>query len=67
LHQLGYRFAAYPLTLLSAAMKAISEALSDLRKDEHPGDILLEFDELRRIVGFDDYYSAEKAYSDRRS
>ena len=67
LHQLGYRFAAYPLTLLSAAMKAISEALSNLREDEHPGDILLEFDELRRIVGFDDYYSAEKAYSDRRA
>jgi 2-methylisocitrate lyase-like PEP mutase family enzyme len=66
LHQIGYSFAAYPLTLLSAAMKAIAQALGDLREGEHPGDILLEFDELRRIVGFDDYYSAEKTYSDRR-
>ena len=66
LHQLGYRFAAYPLTLLSAAMKAIALALRDFSEEKHPAGMVMEFDELRRIVGFDDYYAAETAYSDSR-
>ena len=66
LHQLGYRFAAYPLTLLSTAMKAIRDALASLAKHEHPGEALLEFSELRKIVGFDAYYEAEQNYADRR-
>jgi len=66
LHELGYNFAAYPLTLLSAAMKAIRDALGVLAKREHPAHALLDFAELRRSVGFDAYYEAEKAYTDRR-
>ena len=66
LHRLGYRFAAYPLTLLSAAMKAIRDALESMAKHEHPGEALLEFAELRKIVGFDAYYEAEQSYADRR-
>ena len=67
LHELGYNFAAYPLTLLSAAMKAMAEALRDFKQQKHPESLLLEFAELRRIVGFDDYYRDETAYSDKRS
>ena len=66
LHQLGYRFAAYPLTLLSASMKAIAESLRAFRDGKHPADMVMEFKDLRKIVGFDDYYNAEKAYSDSR-
>lgn len=66
LHQLGYRFAAYPLTLLSASMKAISQALREFRDGKHPVEMVMEFSELRRIAGFDDYYAAEKSYSDSR-
>ena len=66
LHELGYNFAAYPLTLLSAAMKAIRDALGVMAKREHPAGALLDFAELRKIVGFDAYYEAEKTYSDRR-
>ncbi len=66
LHELGYRFAAYPLTLLSAAMKAIQDALGVMARREHPAAALLEFAELRKAVGFDDYYIAEQAYSDSR-
>lgn len=66
LHQLGYRFAAYPLTLLSASMRAIAQALREFRDGKHPADMVMEFTELRRIVGFDDYYAAEKSYSDSR-
>ena len=54
--RLGYRFAAYPMTLLSAAMRATRDALESLAKHEHPGEALLDFAELRKIVGFDAYY-----------
>jgi len=66
LYQLGYSFAAYPLTLLSASMRAIAEALREFHDGNHPVDRVMDFSELRRIVGFDDYYVAEKAYSDSR-
>jgi len=66
LHELGYSFAAYPLTLMSAAMKAIQDALAVMARREHPADALLEFADLRKAVGFDAYYEAEQAYSDSR-
>ncbi len=62
LHELGYRFAAYPLTLLSATMRAVKESLADMSAGNHPEGRILEFGELRRIVGFDDYYEAEQRY-----
>ena len=37
LHELGYRFAAYPLTLMSAAMKAIQDALAVIARRTGPG------------------------------
>ncbi len=66
LHELGYRFAAYPLTLLSAAMKAVQDALGVMARREHPADALLDFADLRKAVGFDAYYVAEQQYSDSR-
>lgn len=62
LHELGYNFAAYPLTLMSAAMNAIQDCLTDMSKGVHPGERLLDFSDLRRMVGFDDYYEAEQRY-----
>lgn len=66
LHELGYNFAAYPLTLMSAAMKAIQASLADMARGEHPADRVLDFADLRKAVGFDAYYQAEAAYSDNR-
>ena len=67
LHELGYNFAAYPLTLLSAAMRAMAEALRDFKQEKHPGNLLLEFEELRRIVGFRGLlYAPSQDYSDNR-
>jgi len=54
LEALGYAIAAYPLTLLSAAMNAMIESLDSFRRGQHP-EHLLDFSELREIVGFDDY------------
>jgi 2-methylisocitrate lyase-like PEP mutase family enzyme len=66
LADIGYRIAAYPLTLLSAAMKAMNDALAEMKQGRHPESQLLSFSELRRQVGFDDYYEAESRYADAR-
>lgn len=65
LSEIGYHHAAYPLTLMSAAMRAMQDALAALR-DGQPPERLLSFGELRRLVGFDDYYQTESRYADRR-
>ncbi len=62
LEEIGYTLAAYPLTLLSAAMRAMQESLAAFRAGRHP-EALLGFAELREIVGFDDYYAEESRYT----
>ena len=51
---------------MSAAMKAIQDALAVMARREHPADALLDFADLRKAVGFDAYYVAEQQYSDSR-
>jgi len=63
LEALGYRIAAYPLTLLSAATLAMQRALGALRRGEHPTD-LLSFAELRAAVGFDRYDAERLRYAE---
>ncbi|NJN99560.1 MAG: isocitrate lyase/PEP mutase family protein [Anaerolineales bacterium] len=62
LAEIGYKIAAYPLTLLSAAAKAMQEALISLKAGQHP-ERLLEFPILREVVGFPAYYEAEQRYA----
>ncbi len=61
LQEIGYSLAAYPLTLLSAAMKAMQDALAAFRRGEHPKD-LLDWQTLREVIGFDAYYEEEERY-----
>ena len=63
LESIGYKIAAYPLTVLSAAMKAMRDALEALRAGIHPDGALLEFEQLKQIVGFDRYYGEEVRYT----
>jgi 2-methylisocitrate lyase-like PEP mutase family enzyme len=58
---LGYRIAAYPLTLLSAAMQAMVDALAAFRAGQHP-QRLMEFAEVRRRLGFDAYDAAARRF-----
>jgi len=67
LEEIGFSLAAYPLTLLSAAMQAIKAALEAMKSGNHPDAALLDFAELRDIVGFNDYYDAEQRYSNPRT
>lgn len=61
LEEIGYRIAAYPLTLLSAATAAMLDALRALGNSEQP-DHAVGFKRLRRLVGFDDYDAEAERY-----
>jgi 2-methylisocitrate lyase-like PEP mutase family enzyme len=63
LEALGYRIAAYPLTLLSASVRASQQALESLARGETPPG-LLPFAELREIVGFDAYDAEQARYAE---
>lgn len=51
---LGYRLAAYPLTLLACAVHAMQGALAELAAGRTPA-AQIDFAALRRLVGFDAY------------
>lgn len=64
LKELGFKIAAYPLTLISAAVKAQEEALARLIEGDpaRVQPMLKDFSELRELVGFDAYYELEDRY-----
>ena len=62
----GYKIAAYPLTLLSAAMKAMADALEAFRTGVPESETLMTFDEMKRRIGFDAYFEDEQRYAARR-
>jgi len=53
------------LALLSSAMQAISTALEDLQKGK-PLKNVMPFADVRKVVGFDDYYTDEQRYNASR-
>lgn len=63
----GYRIAAYPLTLLSAAVRAMQAALAGLRTGQHPHQLLLSFGELQEVVGFPAYDAESARYRVERA
>ncbi len=60
LHDIGFSIAAYPLSLMAAAMQAMVETLREMRGDNRPK--LMKFTELRQRVGFEDYYYESEKY-----
>ena len=65
LAEIGFSIAAYPLTLLSAAMKAMNTVLEELAAGRSTQDHLLDFADLREQIGFDDYHQNANKLSDR--
>jgi 2-methylisocitrate lyase-like PEP mutase family enzyme len=63
LEALGYRIAVYPLTQLSAAIRAMRESLAAIRAGRDP-DGVLDFAELTEAVGFNEYHAIASRYSD---
>ncbi|HET6303951.1 MAG TPA: isocitrate lyase/PEP mutase family protein [Myxococcota bacterium] len=64
LEELGYKIAAYPLTLLSCAVRAMQDALAHLGAGEPvPPERRLAFAELQALVGFPDYDAEARRYA----
>ena len=63
LEAIGYRIAAYPLVAFSAAIAATRQALVAMKTDSADRVPQVTFDELKTLVGFDDYYAREQTYS----
>lgn len=61
LHDIGYSIAAYPLSLMAAAMQAMVRCLQQMRTDQRSE--LMDFGELRQRIGFDDYYETSSRYA----
>ena len=64
LEALGFKIAAYPLTLLEVAVRAIETALGTMAAGRHPADSeRVSFEALRALVGFPEYGAAEARYA----
>ncbi len=61
LQAMGYKIAAYPLTLMLSALKAMETALEELKGGAHPSN-LASFQHLQDVIGFPEYYKAEERY-----
>ena len=61
LESISYKIVAYPLTLMSAAVRAMQDALAALRQGRSP-DKLLDFVEIQDLAGFSQYYREEARY-----
>mmetsp|Transcript_4483 Transcript_4483/g.7859 ORF Transcript_4483/g.7859 Transcript_4483/m.7859 type:complete len:333 (-) Transcript_4483:797-1795(-) len=64
LESMGYKIAAYPLSLVSASIKAMEQTLVALKNGDSNAvnQNIKTFPELREVVGFDSYYQEEDKY-----
>lgn len=62
LQDIGYKMVAYPLSLMSASIKAMNTALARLKAEEPLDDLLEGFEEVQRVVGFGDYDDTAMKY-----
>ena len=62
LQKIGYTMAAYPLTLLSASIKAMQESLELIKDGKPTYEKILSFAETKDIVGFSNYAKEEERY-----
>ncbi len=63
LQKMGYTMAAYPLTLLSASIKAMKESLELIKEGKPTLDKILSFAETKDVVGFTKYAKEEERYA----
>lgn len=66
LQQMGFQIAAYPITLIAAAMKAMTTVLAELKTGKVAPENLMPFDEVKTRIGFDDYFETEKHYGNNK-
>ncbi|MGB0913564.1 MAG: isocitrate lyase/PEP mutase family protein [Phaeobacter italicus] len=66
LEDIGFKIAAYPLTLLAAAMQSMVEALDAFKTGTPSANTLMPFADLKRRIGFDAYFEEEQRYAKQR-
>ena len=66
LRDVGFQFVAYPLTLLAASMQAMKQTLELMRQDLPRANHLMDFEELRDRIGFNEYYETSQVYETSR-
>jgi 2-methylisocitrate lyase-like PEP mutase family enzyme len=62
LGKIGYKVVIHPLTLLMAGVQAMEKTLKQFKDGTYSEDSF-DFSHLRDVVGFPDYYAAEKKYA----
>lgn len=63
LEDIGYKIAIWPAALMLSSLKAMQETLAMIKSGEQDLSKRLTFQELQAIVGFPEYYDAEKRYA----
>tara|TARA_R110000751_G_scaffold6865_8_gene28943 strand:- start:12293 stop:13171 length:879 start_codon:yes stop_codon:yes gene_type:complete len=66
LQEIGFKIAAYPLSLMAAAMKAMVDTLQLLKAGSPRDQMLMKWPELRQRIGFDAYYEQSERYASSR-
>lgn len=59
---MGYTMAAYPLTLLSASIKAMQQSLACIMEGKPTDELILTFPETKDAVGFSRYTTQEQRF-----
>eukprot|EP00252_Welwitschia_mirabilis_P018629 TRINITY_DN4139_c0_g1_i1.p1 TRINITY_DN4139_c0_g1~~TRINITY_DN4139_c0_g1_i1.p1 ORF type:complete len:557 (-),score=126.26 TRINITY_DN4139_c0_g1_i1:72-1607(-) len=64
LEKMGFKIISYTLSLLGVSIRAMQDALSGLKSGRVPPPVMLpSFEEIKNVVGFNDYYCEELKYS----
>lgn len=63
LEDIGYKVAIWPAAMLLSGLKAMQETLQMIKSGEQDLSNRLTFQELQALVGFPEYYDAEKRYA----
>ncbi|KAK2641751.1 hypothetical protein Ddye_023514 [Dipteronia dyeriana] len=64
LEEIGYKIVAYPLSLIGVSIRAMQDSLAALKGGRiPPPGSMPSFEEIKEILGFNDYYEEEKRYT----
>ena len=63
LEEIGYKVAIWPVATMLTAIKAMQETLASIKAGEQDLSKRITFQDLQAIVGFPEYYEAEKTYA----
>ncbi|MDB3872812.1 isocitrate lyase/PEP mutase family protein [Pelagibacteraceae bacterium] len=61
LEDIGFKIAVLPLTLMSASVKTMQESLINIKNRKYNTNVS-KFEDLRDVVGFNEYYKIEDKY-----